>query len=136
MINEVFKSLTSIRKLRVISKDVNISVLEDSLVKLTRVVQERRQEIEVREREHIEREANLKEIAKKITDMGVDVDLLASFLESESAQKQKKPKRPPKYEYTDYDGSIKSWTGQGRMPSVIQTSVDQGTPLDFFAINS
>ncbi|MGL5236694.1 MAG: H-NS family nucleoid-associated regulatory protein [Plesiomonas shigelloides] len=35
-----------------------------------------------------------------------------------------KLKKPPKYEYRDDNGDVKTWTGQGRMPAPIAKAVE------------
>lgn len=46
----------------------------------------------------------------------------------------KRQVRSAKYKYVDDNGVEKTWTGQGRTPSVIQKALDGGKTLDYFAL--
>lgn len=135
---ELTKILLNIRSLRAYAREqLTLEQLEEALDKLTIVVQERR---EVEEEEAVaraEQEAKLAAIASQIAKDGIDVDALISALSGETKKvktKTKRAPRPPKYKYIDANGEEKTWTGQGRTPSVIQAQLDAGKSLDDFAI--
>lgn len=131
------KTLLNIRSLRAFSRELTLEQLEEALDKLTIVVLER-QESEKSEREaRAEQEAKLEEIATKIAKEGIDVESLIEVLSGQQKSKakgSKRPSRPAKYLYTDDMGKEKTWTGQGRTPSAIQTQLDEGKSIDDFLI--
>ncbi|EJE4701730.1 TPA: H-NS family nucleoid-associated regulatory protein [Vibrio parahaemolyticus] len=134
------KTLLNIRSLRAFSRELTLEQLEEALDKLTTVVLER-QESEKSEREdRAEQEAKLEEIATKIAKEGIDVEALIEVLAGQPKAKakvkaSKRPPRPAKYRYTDDMGEEKTWTGQGRTPSAIQTLLDEGKSIDEFLID-
>ena len=48
--------------------------------------------------------------------------------------KRKRAPKPPKYEFKDENGELKTWTGQGRMPKALQNALDNGRALEEFLI--
>ncbi|EIW7864181.1 H-NS histone family protein [Vibrio parahaemolyticus] len=132
---DMMKTLLNIRSLRAFSRELTLEQLEEALDKLTTVVLER-QESEESEREaRAEQEAKLEEIATKIAKEGIDVEALIEVLAGQpKAKGSKRPPRPAKYRYTDDMGEEKTWTGQGRTPSAIQTQLDEGKSIDEFLI--
>lgn len=135
--SEITKTLLNIRSLRAFSRELTLEQLEEALDKLTIVVEERR-EVEEQEKAALaEQEAKLAAIAEQIASDGIDVEALISALAGEtktkSKAKGKRAPRPAKYKYTD-NGVEKTWTGQGRTPSVIQQALDEGKSLEDFAI--
>ena len=119
----------------VFSRDLTLDQLEEAHNKLTTIVEERREEEEVLRAEQAEREAKLAAIAKQIKEQGIDVNELVSALSSKKVKsKGKRQARAAKYKYVDVNGVEKTWTGQGRTPSVIQNALDGGKILDDFAI--
>ncbi len=135
--SEITKTLLNIRSLRAFSRDLTLEQLEEALDKLTIVVEERREVEEQEKAAQAEQEAKLAAIAEQIASDGIDVDALISALagetKSKSKAKGKRAPRPAKYKYMD-NGVEKTWTGQGRTPSVIQKALDEGKSLEEFAI--
>jgi DNA-binding protein H-NS len=132
--SEITKTLLNIRSLRAYARDLTLAQLEEALEKLSSVVDERR---ELEEQERAEREAQdakLAAIAEQIAKDGIDVEALISALSTEGKTKGKRAPRPAKYKYIDENGAEKTWTGQGRTPSVIQKALDEGQSLEDFAI--
>lgn len=133
--NEIIKTLTNIRSLRVFAREVDFSALEDMLAKLSSVVEELRQAAEAEKAANAERLAKLEAYKKMLAEDGISLDdLMSAQVVQPKAKKTRAPK-PPKYEYRDDAGSIKTWTGQGRMPAPIAKAVDAGTALESFLIN-
>ncbi len=135
--SEITKTLLNIRSLRAFSRELTLEQLEEALDKLTIVVEERR-EVEEQEKAVLaEQEAKLAAIAEQIASDGIDVEALISALagetKSKSKAKGKRAPRPAKYKYMD-NGVEKTWTGQGRTPSVIQKALDEGKSLEEFAL--
>ncbi|EGQ9815634.1 H-NS histone family protein [Vibrio parahaemolyticus] len=133
--NVLEKLLFNIRSLRVFSRDLTLDQLEEAHSKLTTIVEERREEEEALRAEQAEKEAKLATIAKQIKEQGIDVNELVSALSSKKVKsKGKRQARSAKYKYVDDNGVEKTWTGQGRTPSVIQKALDGGKTLDYFAL--
>lgn len=135
---ELTKVLLNIRSLRAYARDeMTLEQLEDALNKLTTVVQERREAEELERAAQKEQEEKMSAIAKQIEEQGLDVEQLISALTGATKAKAKgtRQPRPAKYKYTDESGVEKTWTGQGRTPSIIQAAIDSGDKkLEDFAI--
>ena len=132
---DLIKFLTNVRSLRVFARDMEVSILEDMLSKLTSVVDERRESIEAEKAANAERLEKLKIYKKMLEDDGVSLDDLMSLTLEQPAKKRTRTPRAPKYEYRDDNGNMKTWTGQGRMPTPIAKAVEAGKELDSFLIN-
>ncbi|MCX9568937.1 H-NS family histone-like protein [Vibrio cholerae] len=132
--SEITKTLLNIRSLRAYARELTIEQLEEALDKLTTVVQERKEAEEIAAR--AEQEAKLAAIAEQIAKDGIDLEALISALsgETKTKAKGKRAPRPAKYKYIDTNGEEKTWTGQGRTPSVIQKALDEGKSLEEFAL--
>ncbi|QSA19559.1 H-NS histone family protein, partial [Vibrio furnissii] len=132
--SEVTKTLLNIRSLRAYARELTLEQLEEALDKLTIVVQERKESEEEERAEREAQEAKLAAIAEQIAKDGIDVDALITALagETKTKVKGKRAPRPAKYKYMD-NGVEKTWTGQGRTPSVIQKALDEGKSLEEFA---
>lgn len=134
--SELTKTLLNIRSLRAFARELTFEQLEEALEKLTLVVEERRSAAEEEKAANEEREAKLAEYAQMIAKDGIDLQELISALSGEAKTKTRKKRepRPAKYKYTDTNGEEKTWTGQGRTPSAIQTLLDAGHSLEEFLI--
>ncbi len=134
---EMMKTLLNIRSLRAFSRELTLEQLEEALDKLTTVVLERQESEEAEREARAEQEAKLEEIATQIAKEGIDVEALIDALAGQPKSKTKGSKRKPrpaKYRYTDESGEEKTWTGQGRTPSAIQSQLDSGKSIDDFLI--
>lgn len=130
---EFLKTLLNIRSLRAAGRELTLEQLEEGLAKLTSVVEERR-ESEAEERAvAAERERKLKEYVNMLAADGIDINDLVELAEP-GKKTAIRSKRPAKYAYIDENGEQKTWTGQGRKPSVIQNALDNGGNLDQFLI--
>ncbi|WP_413111351.1 H-NS family nucleoid-associated regulatory protein [Thaumasiovibrio sp. DFM-14] len=130
--SEAFKVLLNLRSLRALSRELSLEQLQEALEKLTAVVNEREEsEAEVRAQEK-EREEKLAQYREMLIKDGIDPEELVAMLGK--APKQKRAARPAKYKYVDENGDEKTWTGQGRTPSVIKIAMDEGKSLDDFLI--
>ncbi|MFA0085880.1 transcriptional regulator [Vibrio sp. 10N.286.49.C2] len=134
--SELTKTLLNIRSLRAFARELTVEQLEEALEKLTIVVTERRESDEEERAEREAREAKLSEYAQMIAKDGIDVeDLIAALSgESKAKNKSKRAPRPAKYKYLDDNGAEKTWTGQGRTPSIIQAALDAGKSLEEFEL--
>lgn len=134
--NEIIKTLTNIRSLRALAREVDFSVLEDVLAKLSGVVEEQRESAEAEKAANAERLAKLEAYKKMLAEDGISLDDLMSAQVAQPKAKKTRAPKPPKYEYRDDTGCMKTWTGQGRMPAPIAKAVDAGTALESFLITS
>ena len=132
--SELTKTLLNIRSLRVFSRELTLEQLEEALEKLTSVVTERREFEEEQRAEQAARDAKLNEYAEMIAKDGIDLQDLIAALSGETKAKTKRTPRPAKYKYLDTNGEEKTWTGQGRTPSAIQSQIDAGKSLEDFEI--
>lgn len=133
--SDFLKTLLNIRSLRATSRELTLEQLEEGLNKLTTVVEERRESEAEDRAKAAEKERKLKEYADMLAADGIDLSELLEAVEP-AAKKVGAPraKRPPKYEYQD-NGERKTWTGQGRMPSVIKEGIEtQGKSLQDYLI--
>ncbi|ECE0111335.1 H-NS histone family protein [Salmonella enterica subsp. diarizonae] len=128
--SDALKTLNNIRTLRAQARELALETLEEMLEKLTIVVEERREEENVIQKEQAERQAKLEAFRQKLLEDGIDpTELLGSVSTSKSAKAKREP-RPAKYKYIDENGDEKTWTGQGRTPKAIAA----GKKLEDFQI--
>ncbi|KAE9539044.1 H-NS histone family protein [Ursidibacter maritimus] len=133
--SEVLKTLSNIRSLRVLAREVTLEQLEGLLGKLTIVVEEKREVVKAEEAEVAKRLESLNKYRELLAQDGISAEELALLLGSSTESKKREPRtpRPAKYKYVD-NGVEKTWTGQGRTPSVIQKALDAGKSLKDFEI--
>ncbi|MEQ4541804.1 MAG: H-NS family nucleoid-associated regulatory protein, partial [Pantoea agglomerans] len=86
---------------------------------------------EAANREKAEKLAKYREL---LLQEGIDPNELLNGMPTAPAVKKKRAPRPAKYQYTDENGEVKQWTGQGRTPSAIKSAIDAGKSLDDFLI--
>ncbi|MGX3067733.1 H-NS family histone-like protein, partial [Ursidibacter arcticus] len=131
--SEVLKTLSNIRSLRVLAREVTLEQLEGLLEKLTIVVEEKREAVKAQEAEVAQRLESLNKYRELLAQDGISAEELALLLGSSTESKKREPRtpRPAKYKYVD-NGVEKTWTGQGRTPSVIQKALDAGKSLKDF----
>jgi DNA-binding protein H-NS len=126
--NELFEILSNLRSLRKEAKEMSLSELKDGLEKFQRVVQE----VEEKQSELLavnsEKQEKINFYRELLKDEGISVEELVTQLGQQSKPPRAKRKPlAPKYEYTDHNGELKTWTGQGRTPSLIQEALDNNT---------
>lgn len=131
--NDAFKVLNNIRSLRAQSREVALTELEEILEKLSIVVSERREEIEAEIAQNREKEELLSKYRELLRSEGIDPNELVASTDNTKKRTRRAP-RPAKYQYTDENGEVKSWTGQGRTPAAIKKALDQGKDLNVFLI--
>ncbi|KAI9575509.1 hypothetical protein GQX74_015749 [Glossina fuscipes] len=134
--NEALKILNNIRTLRAQARDCTLETLEEMLEKLEAVVNERREENNRAQAEIKERTRKLKQYREMLIADGIDPnELLQSHCTVKIPIKTKRAIRPAKYQYIDENGEIKTWTGQGRTPTIIKKAIDQeGKRLEDFLL--
>ncbi|WMY97031.1 MAG: H-NS family nucleoid-associated regulatory protein [Arsenophonus sp.] len=133
-----FKSLNNIRTLRAIAREIPLESLQEIQDKFNTVVEERRED---ENQEKAKLEAHSQKIAKYIKLLegeGLSLDDLVTAKTSSSSKitdRTKRALRPPKYQYKNKNGEIKTWTGQGRTPTIIKQEIEKkGKKIDDFLI--
>ncbi|MEH0832695.1 DNA-binding transcriptional regulator H-NS [Pectobacterium cacticida] len=134
--SEALKILNNIRTLRAQARECSLETLEEMLEKLEVVVNERREEDSQFQAEVEERARKLQQYREMLIADGIDPnELLQSSGSVKIASKSKRAARPPKYQYTDENGEVRTWTGQGRTPAVIKKAIEeQGKSLEDFLL--
>ncbi|RQM55981.1 H-NS family nucleoid-associated regulatory protein [Aeromonas caviae] len=131
--NEFLKVLLNIRSLRAVCRDLTLEQLEEGLEKLSAIVDERRQDESAERQAREEHQKKIAEYAEMLKAAGIDPAELVNTVVPENTKVSKRAPRPAKYRYLD-NGVEKTWTGQGRMPSVIAKVVAEGKSVEAFAI--
>lgn len=126
------KNLNNLRSLRAAVNELGLEAAEQALEKLQQVVAEKREENAAAIAEEKARQELIAKYKEELKANGISLTELG--LENET--KVRKPRKPlaPKYKYVDENGEMKTWTGQGRTPRVIQVALDAGKSLDSFTI--
>ena len=131
--NEFLKVLLNIRSLRAACRDLTLEQLEEGLEKLSAIVDERRQDESAERQAREEHQKKIAEYAEMLKAAGIDPAELVNTVVPENTKVSKRAPRPAKYRYLD-NGVEKTWTGQGRMPSVIAKAIAEGKSVEAFAI--
>ncbi len=129
--NEFLKVLLNIRSLRAVCRDLTLEQLEEGLEKLSAIVDERRQDESAERQAREEHQKKIAEYAEMLKAAGIDPAELVNTVVPENTKVSKRAPRPAKYRYLD-NGVEKTWTGQGRMPSVIAKAVAEGKSVEAF----
>ena len=130
---DAIKLLMDIRNLRsFIRESMTLEQLQEALDKLTQVVNERITEEAQEKAATKERDEKLEIYRQMLLSDGLTPEDLLSM--PDKTQKYLRIKRPGKYKYIDNNGDEKTWTGQGRTPKALKTSIDNGANLDDFLI--
>lgn len=116
--SNVFKTLMNLRSLRATSREVTLEQLQDSLDKLTQIVNERTQEEEQSRAENKEHNDKLEAYREMLLADGINPEELFQIMSSPTKKTTRTP-RPAKYKYIDDEGQEKTWTGQGRTPKFL-----------------
>lgn len=125
----ILDPVNNIRSLRVAAREHSIEFLESVMDKLGVILDEKRSEEAEKEKAAEEHSRKLQVIADMMERDGISSEDLISALNSDksnSTNKGKRAKRPDKYKYMTENGE-RTWTGQGRTPSVIQKAIDDGS---------
>ena len=130
---DAIKLLMNIRSLRAFTREATtIEQLQKALENLTQVVNERIAEDEQEKASSKEREEKLEIYRQMLLSDGLSIEDILSI--QEKAPKKPRAIRPAKYKYLDDNQYEKTWTGQGRIPKILKTAVDNGANLDDFLI--
>ncbi len=132
--SSMLKNLNNIRKLRSLSRELSMDVLEDILEKFSVVTKERRDEEEQLQRQRAEQQEKINTWLALLESDGIrPEELLNGESATQSTAKKRQP-RPAKYRFTDINGETKTWTGQGRTPKPIALALAAGKSLNDFLI--
>lgn len=115
---DAIKLLLNLRSLRALSREMTLDQLQESLDKLTQVVNERTQEEAQYIAENKERNDKLEAYREMLIADGIDPEELLGLMSAKPKKSNRAP-RPAKYKYVDEDGQEKTWTGQGRTPKFL-----------------
>lgn len=129
--SELIRTLTNLRSLRALSRELSLEQLKEGLEKLKIVVHEREEEDTNQRAKEKEKQEKLSAYRAMLAKDGITAEELINLLAS---QPKSREKRPAKYRYTDENGNEKTWTGQGRMPSFLKDSLNKGKTLEDFEI--
>ncbi|KAA5923344.1 H-NS histone family protein [Pantoea sp. Bo_2] len=127
-------SLNNIRTLRAEARNMALDMLEELRQKLETVVNERRDEENARAAEAREKAEKLAFYKELLLEEGINPAELVNSTSPSATGTKKRAKRPAKYRYTDENGQVRYWTGQGRTPSVIKSAIENGQSLDDFLL--
>ena len=135
--SEIIKVLLNKRMLKAVLKDLEIEQVQSISDKLSEVLKEMVEDFEIRKREQERHQERLRAIAQMIKEDGLRVEEVISALQGSDIFPTKKAKRKPKepkYQYSDSEGNVRTWTGQGKTPKAIQIKLDEGADLSDFLI--
>lgn len=131
--SDILKTLTNIRSLRAVARELSLDDLKNILEKLTLVVQEKVQEAEALQAKEQERLAKLEKYKELLEKDGISAEDLVELFANDTNKRKKRESKPAKYQYEE-NGEVKTWTGQGRMPKALKKYLDEGKPLSSFEI--
>lgn len=133
----IIKHLTSITSFRKFSSQQDFDSLVEISNKLIALIDERREEEELRKLELQELEEKRLKALEYLQEIGLaPEDLAVSVFDKEPKRKGKhSSKRADKYAYTDENGKKHTWSGVGRMSNVFKKLVDEGKSIDDYLIN-
>ncbi|ATF48388.1 DNA-binding protein StpA [Citrobacter werkmanii] len=132
--SSMLKNLNNIRSLRAMAREFPVDVLEDILEKFRVVTKERRDEEEQLQRQRAEQQEKINTLLALMKADGIEPEELLSMTTVTSRAVKKRQPRPAKYRFTDLNGEVKTWTGQGRTPKPIAQALAAGKSLDDFLI--
>lgn len=128
------KTFLNARSLKSVTKELSIEQLEDTLVKLQKIVDDRKARLikeEAAQKVMLEKMYKYKEMFEAD---GIDPNDFAKLVGAAgSLEKVKRSPLSAKYRYKE-NGAEKTWTGQGRMPAVIKKAVESGKRKEDFLI--
>ncbi|MFP3014551.1 MAG: H-NS family nucleoid-associated regulatory protein [Arsenophonus sp.] len=121
-----FKSLNNIRTLRAIAKEMPLESLQEIYDKFNTVVDERRNDENQTRAELEAHSQKVEKYIKLLEGEGLSLDdLVIAKTPLKTPNRIKRAARPAKYKYKDKNGEIKTWTGQGRTPTMIKKEMEQ-----------
>ncbi|MNB83957.1 DNA-binding protein StpA [compost metagenome] len=133
--SSMLQNLNNIRTLRAMAREFSIDVLEEMLEKFRIVTEEKRNEQDEMQSQQAEQQQKINALLELMKADGISPeDLLGKDVLKGASQPQKRQAREAKYRFTDVNGEVKTWTGQGRTPKPIANALANGQSLDDFLI--
>lgn len=131
--SDFLRTFLNARSLKAITRELTLEQLNEGYDKLTAIVEERRIQEESVKKSQEARLQKIEEYKALLQADGIDLaDLVAGVSATEKTSKREP--RPAKYQYTDAEGNVQTWTGQGRQPVPIREAIAQGKTLNDFLI--
>ncbi|OOF36084.1 H-NS family nucleoid-associated regulatory protein [Rodentibacter heidelbergensis] len=132
---DLTKAFTNLRTIRSVVRELSLEQAESTLKKFEEAVAEKRVQMAEIQQAEMERKARIAKYKELLKQEGITAEELQEIVGvSVSGVRAKREPRPAKYQYTDKNGKQKTWTGQGRTPSIIQAALDAGKSLSDFEI--
>lgn len=137
--SEFIRILTHGRRLKAAVEVLTIEQMEEVYAKMGNIIEVRREALREEEERIAERKAKLEELRKQIAEAGFSAnDLVAGAPQrglTHATIGKPRRKRKEQYEFWGADGIRHTWTGQGRMPTVIANAIKhEGKSLSDFKI--
>ncbi|WP_316677793.1 H-NS family nucleoid-associated regulatory protein [uncultured Tolumonas sp.] len=131
--SDFLRTFLNARSLKATTRELTLEQLNEGYDKLTAIVEERRVQEEASRKGQEERLRKIEEYKALLRSEGIDLaDLVGASQPTEKTSKREP--RPAKYQYTDAEGNVQTWTGQGRQPVPIREAIAQGKTLNDFLI--
>ncbi|MEO3990763.1 DNA-binding protein StpA [Pseudocitrobacter cyperus] len=130
----MLQKLNNIRSLRAMARDFSIDVLEEMLGKVRIVTEEKRNEEQFAAQQRAEQQEKINTWLELMQADGISPEELADMKAALVTTPKKRATRPAKYQFTDFNGEVKTWTGQGRTPKPIAQAMAEGKSLNDFLI--
>jgi len=124
--NNFIKTLLNARSLKAATRDLTIDQLQEAIRKIEKIIEARKIEAAEAEAAKQAKLAKLLEYKKMFEKDGLNLEDFAILKKTATKTSKKRAPRPAKYAYEDESGNRKTWTGQGRTPSVIKKALDKG----------
>lgn len=134
--NDFIEILTSFKLLKNAVASLDSSQLADVINRLQKIYDEKKivEELDARKRQ--EREEALKAIRSIMAENRLTAEDLSLLAEDTAGEKTvRKRVVPPKYKFTDENGTIMTWTGQGRTPLAFKQCIErEGKSMEDYLI--
>jgi DNA-binding protein H-NS len=134
--NDFIEILTSFKLLKNAVASLDSSQLADVINRLQKIYDEKKivEELDARKRQ--EREEALKAIRSIMAENRLTAEDLSLLAEDTAGEKTvRKRVVPPKYKFTDENGTVMTWTGQGRTPLAFRQCIErEGKSMEDYLI--
>ncbi len=134
--NDFIEILTSFKLLKNAVASLDSSQLADVINRLQKIYDEKKivEELDARKRQ--EREEALKAIRNIMAENRLTAEDLSLLAEDTAGEKTvRKRVVPPKYKFTDENGTVMTWTGQGRTPLAFRQCIErEGKSMEDYLI--
>ena len=134
--NDFIEILTSFKLLKNAVASLDSSQLADVINRLQKIYDEKKivEELDARKRQ--EREEAVKAIRSIMAENRLTAEDLSLLAEDTAGEKTvRKRVVPPKYKFTDENGTVMTWTGQGRTPLAFRQCIErEGKSMEDYLI--